>query len=136
MRFRSWTSLAPLTWPHALLVPVLNVWLLLAGWVLLGPTFTTAAAVPLQLPGAVTAEAVGGAPIIITLTAQSLVYLNDRLITTEELPTALTPLIRQGQTVLIKADAHVPVGQLATLWDICRQLGAARIAMATTAPTE
>ncbi len=136
MWFRAWRPLPLLTWPHAVLVPVLNVWLLLVGWVLLGPTFTTAAAVPLQLPGAVTAEAVGGAPVIITLTAQSLVYLNDRLITAEELPAALAPLVRQEQTVLIKADAHVSVGQLAKLWDTCRQLGAARIAMATTAPTE
>lgn len=136
MWFRAWKPLPPLVWPSAALVPLLNVWLLLVGWVLLGPVFTTAAAVPLQLPGAVTAEAVGNASVVITLTSQSLLYLNDRLIAAEELRTALAPLVRQGQTVLIKADALVPIGQLAALWDTCRQLGATRIAMATTAPTE
>lgn len=136
MWFRAWKPLPPMAWPSAILVPVLNVWLLLVGWVLLGPAFTTTAAVPLQLPPAVTAEAVGDTPIVITLTPQSLIYLNDRLIAVEELRTALVPLVRQGHAVLIKADAQAPVGRLAALWDLCRQLGVARIAMATTAASE
>lgn len=136
MWFRTWKPLPPMAWPSAILVPVLNVWLLLAGWVLLGPAFTTTAAVPLQLPAAVTAEAVGDTPIVITLTPQSLIYLNDRLIAIEELPTALGPLARQGHAVLIKADAQSSIGRLAALWDMCRRLGVTRVAMATTASPE
>lgn len=135
--FRRWTPLPPLLWPHAALVPFLNVLLLLIGWVLLGPVFTTASAVPMQLPHAVTAEAVGGDALVITVTSQSLIYLHDQLTTLDELRTTLRPLLSGKQhTVLIRADARVPVGQLAALWDACRALGAGRIAMATTSPIE
>lgn len=136
IRFHRWTPLPPLPWPHATLIPCLNVGLLLIGWLLLGPAFSTSAAVPLQLPNAVTAEAVGGDAVVITITAQSLTYVNDQLITTDELRAALRPLLQDRRPVLIRADARVPIGQLAALWDICRQLGAGRVAMATTSPAE
>ncbi|MBI4226949.1 MAG: biopolymer transporter ExbD [Candidatus Omnitrophica bacterium] len=133
--FHPWTPLQPLRWPHGALIPLLNVLWLLVGWMLLGPAFTTASAVPLQLPNAVTAEAVGGDALVITVTARSLLYLNNQLTTLDELRATLAPLLRQGRTtILIRADANAPIGPLASLWDLCRQLGAARVAVATTPP--
>lgn len=134
MSGRPWPAPVLITWPSAAVIPVITVALLLTGFILLGPSFTTATGVPLQLPSAVTAEAVGAASVVITVHDAALVYVNGQLTTLEELATTLPPLVAGGQTVLIKADAQVPMGVMATVWDRCRQAGAARIAMATTHP--
>lgn len=121
-----------ITWPSAAIIPLVNVALLVTGFLLLGPSFVTATGVPLQLPNAVTAESVGSAAVTITITETGLLYVNGRLTALEELTTTLPPLVATGQTVLIKADARVPMGTMAAVWDRCRQAGAARIATATT----
>lgn len=129
---RPWTAPALITWPSAVVIPFLTVGLLVTGFVVLGPSFLTPAGVPLQLPRAVTAEAVGPAGVVITMTDPSLIYVNGQLTTLDDLPQLLKPLLAAQAAVLIKADARVPMGQMAKVWDLCRQLGASRVAMATT----
>ena len=134
MRLRAWQSPSLLLWPSAALAPLINVVLLLVGFVLQSPAFGTSTGVSLQLPHAVTAEAVGAGAVVITVTDQHLIYLNGLLTTMDELPTRLTPLLTETRAVLIKADRQVPLGLVASLWDVCRQRGATHIAMATTTP--
>lgn len=133
MNSEAWHPVPPLLGPSLVIVPLVNVTLLLAGFLLISPTWLTATGVPLQLPNAVTAEVVGQAGVTLIITDQRLIYLNGELTTLDELPSRLGPLAAK-RTVLIRADHQVPIGQIATIWDLCRQAGAARIAMATTKP--
>lgn len=134
MEWESWSTPPLLAWPQTALIPFVNVTMLLAGLMVLAPTGQVPAGVHLQLPRAITAEAVGQAGVVLTITDQRLLYLNGELVTTAELGARLAPLLRGGRTVLIQADRQVPMGLVAEVWDACRQLGAARVAMATTTP--
>lgn len=134
MRLRDWRPLPLITGFQATFVPFINVMWLLVGFLALSPAFLTLTGVPIQLPKAVMAEAVGGAGIVITVTESRLIYLHGQLIRLEELSDQLKVLVaaQQGPTVLIKADHRVPMETVAQIWDVCRRLGVARIAMATT----
>lgn len=139
MRLRAWAPLPLLHWPEAALIPFVNMALLLLGLMTLGPALSTPTGMPLQLPRAVTAEALGGAGVVMTVTEQRLIYLNGQLITLEELSQHLAPLLAvsgPATTVLIKADQRVPIDTLTRVWDTCRQLGVARVAVATTKALE
>jgi len=130
----AWHPVPPLLGPSTVIIPFVNVALLLTGFLLISPTWLTVTGVPLQLPNAVTAEVVGQAAVTLIITNQRLLYLNGELTTLEELPSRLGPLAAK-RTVLIRADRQVPIGQIAAIWDLCRQAGASRIAMATTKPS-
>lgn len=132
--FDEWRPPPLLLWSQTVLVPWANVMLLLLGFVLLGPTLQTRSGLSVTLPHAVTAQAVGAAGVVITVTEQSLIYVNGHLTTLDELPVALAPLFASNPTVLIESARQVPIGQMAQIWDLCRQLGATQISMATTAP--
>lgn len=134
MAWDSWPSPPLLTWPQTAVIPLVNVTLLLAGLVMLSPTTQVPAGLPLQLPRAITAEAVGQAAVVLTITERQLLYLNGELVTMAELGTRLTPLLSGGRAVLIQTDRQVPMGIVAEIWDTCRRLGASRVAMATAAP--
>ena|SRR3989338_3344944 len=135
MRFRTWAPLPLFGWPQVALIPLVNVVILLLGFLTLQSSLFVPAGLSLQLPKAVTAEAVGGAGVVITVTDQRLIYVNGQLTSSEELAAILQPALRHTPTVLIKADAQTPIGDMARIWDLCRQLGASRIAMATTKPS-
>lgn len=137
MRLKDWQPLPLAEWPQTA-IPLINVMLLFAGFLLLAPMLLTPAGIPLQLPRAITAEAVGGAGITITITDQQLVYVNGHLTAMEELPRQMEAIVaaNRSTTVLIRSDQRVPVALLARLWDLCRQLGVARVAMATTKPAD
>ncbi len=134
MPHHRWQAPALLLWPQAALVPLVNIALLLIGFLLLGPSLVTPTGIPLQLPGAITAEALGDSAVIVTITEHELVYLNGQLTTWDELPGRLGPLLGRGGQVLIKADHDVSMGRMTQLWDLCRKAGASRVALATTRP--
>ncbi len=135
-RSRRWPTPSLLLWPQAAVVPFVNVAFVLAGFVLLSSTLVTPTGIPVQLPGAVTAETIGKTAVVLTVTDRDLVYLNDQLTTVEALPEQLAPLVTHGGPVVIRADHTVSMNRLTQLWDICRQAGASRIALATTRPPE
>ncbi len=118
-------------WPAAW-IPLINVTLLLLGFVLLSPVMQTPSGVPFELPQTLTAEALTGPSATVIITEQESLYLNGTLTTLEEFPQLFESLQLQGQTILIQVDRRVPLGQVAQVWDLCRRLGARRIHLATT----
>src|SRR3989338_453777 len=79
MRFRTWAPLPLFGWPQVALIPLVNVVILLLGFLTLQSSLFVPAGLSLQLPKAVTAEAVGGAGGVITVTDQRLIYVNGQL---------------------------------------------------------
>ncbi len=138
MRWGHWHPPALLRWPHTAVLPLVNVLLVLVGFAGLSPIFLTPTGISVQLPQAVTAEAVGGAGVVITISSPRLLYLNGQLLTVQELPPRLTVLLTEDprRAVLIEADRQVEMGQVAAVWDVCRHVGVTRISMATTKAPE
>jgi biopolymer transport protein ExbD len=82
------------------------------------------------LPPAVTGKRVSNAELVITLTKEHMVYLNDDVVTLRELRQKLTGMA--AHPVFIRADRSAYVSRLIELWDLCRDMGIATIHVATS----
>ena len=83
-----------------------------------------------SLPPAVTSRLVEGSGIVISLTKEHVVYLDEEVVTMRELRRKLSHLDRNA-SVLIQADRHAYVNKLMELWDLCRDTGLTEIHIAT-----
>ncbi len=82
------------------------------------------------LPKAVTGQEVAESGIVMTLTKDHLVYLNDQLVTLKELRQRLTGL-GGNKPVLIRSDRYAYVDKLMELWDLCRDTGYTKVHIVT-----
>jgi biopolymer transport protein TolR len=81
------------------------------------------------LPRAATGKEVGRRGLGITLSKDHVVYLNEEIVTLEELRRQLEGLSRQP--ILVRADRSAYVSRLVEIWDICRDAGFKEIHIAT-----
>ena len=86
--------------------------------------------IAVKLPKAVTTQPLSGSGVVISLTKDHLLYLNDDLVTLKELRHKLGALTHQ-EPVLIQADQRAYVNRLIELWDLCRDVGVQEIHLAT-----
>lgn len=89
-----------------------------------------------NLPKAVTSEAVAEETIIISITSENLIYLNDKIVTTKELSAKLESTSQKKKSLLIKADRRASLGRVVEVWDICRNAGISQVNIATTEAKE
>ena len=82
------------------------------------------------LPKAITGQEVAESGVVITLTKDHLVYLNDQLVTLKELRQQLAKL-GGNKPVLIRSDRFAYVDKLMELWDLCRETGYAKVHIVT-----
>ena len=77
-----------------------------------------------------TGRDVAGSALVITLTKEHVVYLNDQVVTLKELRQQLHAA-QSNKPVLIRADRFAYVNKLMELWDLCRDVGLREIHIAT-----
>jgi biopolymer transport protein ExbD len=77
--------------------------------------------IPVDLPGAATGNESPDSGLVLTLTGEHLIYLNEDLVTVKDLPARLRAA--GNQPVFIRADRHAYVSKLVDLWDLCREQG-------------
>ena len=82
------------------------------------------------LPRAATGKAVPSTELVMTLTKDHMVYLNDEVVTLNELRQKLAHFTGD-RPVFIRADRHAYVNNLIQLWDLCREMGVRDIHVAT-----
>lgn len=89
--------------------------------------------IKINLPKAMTAEAIKDKNIVLTLNSENIIYLNEKPITPSELQNFLSELVasKQDKPLLIKADKDAQIGTVVRVWDICRKVGIAQINIAT-----
>ena len=83
-----------------------------------------------SLPKAHTSQQLTGPGLVITLTKEHLVYVNDEAVTLKELRYTLTGR-SHTEPILIRADRSAYVSRLVELWDLCRDVGFREIHIAT-----
>jgi len=99
---------------------------------MLSSSFTFQSGISVKLPKAVTSDVIKEENIIITITSENIIYLDDKIVTVKELKGKLKKPSTQKRPLLIKADRRASVGRIVDVWDLCRNLGIERINIATT----
>ncbi len=120
------------------LAPLIDIVFLLLIFFLLTWNFLaqSQAGIKVNLPKAVTSEAVAEESLIISITGENLIYLNDKIVTSKELASKLEGLSSKKKSLLIKADRRASLGRVVEVWDICRNAGISQVNIATTQTKE
>jgi biopolymer transport protein ExbD len=113
------------------LAPMIDVVFNLLIFFMLSSNFIFQPGIKVSLPKAITSEVLSGENIVINVTGQDLLFLNDQPITINQLVTELKKAASENKTLLLKADTSASLGRVVEIWDLCRDLGIAQINIAT-----
>ncbi|HEX9829211.1 MAG TPA: biopolymer transporter ExbD [Bacteroidota bacterium] len=114
-----------------------DIVLLLLIFFLLSSSFVIQPGIKVQLPRSETGEVDSKREVIISLTEQGSIFLNNEQVTTETLGAKLSTLIGQDteRVVVINADKAVNLQSAVQVMDIAKGVGASRFLIATQ-PTQ
>jgi biopolymer transport protein ExbD len=87
--------------------------------------------IKVSLPKAVTSDVVQQDNVVLTVTREDKIYLEDKEITQAELDSRLSALNKDRMGLLIKADSRAPLGRIVQIWDACRREGVSQVNIAT-----
>ncbi|HTZ10936.1 MAG TPA: biopolymer transporter ExbD [Candidatus Margulisiibacteriota bacterium] len=113
------------------IAPLINIVFLLLMFFMLTSSFIAQPGIAVNLPRAVTSEAVSLKNVEISVTAENATYLNGKAVTNQELSRLLKGLGKRGQPILIKSDRKVSLGKVVEIWDLARDSGIREINIAT-----
>ncbi|OGX36222.1 MAG: hypothetical protein A3C36_03840 [Omnitrophica WOR_2 bacterium RIFCSPHIGHO2_02_FULL_52_10] len=113
------------------IAPLVDVIFLLLIFFMLSSSFTFQSGINVKLPKAVTSDILREENLIVTITSENIIYLNNDVITLKELENRLSQSDAKMRPLLIKADRRASVGRIVDVWDLCRNLGIERINIAT-----
>jgi biopolymer transport protein ExbD len=107
---------------HINVIYLVDVMLVLLVIVLTNATFITAGQIPVDLAKAAKAGDRQDRPLVITVTAEGELFVNDRVVTNEQLDATLLTHPRES-LVLVRADKVTRLERFVTLVDRVRGLG-------------
>ncbi len=113
------------------LTPLINVFFLLFVFFAFTSSFIFQPGIKVNLPKAITSEAVQQDSAVIIVTKDGGIYMNDREISQDELLSSLRLMAKDNMPLLIKADSHAPLGRVVEIWDMCRREGVSQTNIAT-----
>lgn len=113
------------------IAPLIDIIFQLLIFFMLTSSFVMQPGIKVNLPKAVTSEVVKYENIEIIVSAENVIYLNGKVITTDELGRLLKQAAKRKQSVLIKSDRRASLGRVVEIWDMCRDLGITQINIAT-----
>ncbi|MBA7677133.1 Tol-Pal system protein TolR [subsurface metagenome] len=115
------------------IAPLIDVVFLLLIFFMLSSHFVTQPGIKITLPSAATAKLHPEEDIIISITEDSNLYLNEKLVTLENLLKQLKMEIvkTEKKTVIIKADEKINLGLAVKVMDLARQAEAERLIIST-----
>lgn len=114
------------------IAPLIDIVFQLLIFFMLTSSFIFQPGIKVNLPKAVTSEVIHEKNLIILITANNYIYLNDRVITMSELASRLRIAAKENKPLLIKADRRASLGKVVEVWDMCRDEGISQINIATS----
>jgi biopolymer transport protein ExbD len=117
---------------HLDIAPLIDVVFLLLIFFMLTSSFIFQPGIRVNLPKAVTSEILHKELLIVVVTEENEVFINERPVERDELVSRITLAARDNKSLLIKADKGADLGKVIEVWDICRQFDIKRISIATT----
>ena len=128
MRFKRKVSIEK---GHLDLAPLIDVIFLLLIFFMLTSSFVFQPGIRVNLPRAVTSETLHRELVLVVITEQNEIYIEERLVGDEEMVAYLSSAASGRRPVLIKADEAADLGRVITVWDVCRKVGISQINIAT-----
>ena len=113
------------------MAPMIDVVFLLLIFFMLTSNFVIQPGIKVSLPRAITSEVMSSENLVVTLTGQDLLFLNDKPITVNELVTQLKNAASENKSLLLRSDTSASLGRVVEIWDLCRELGISQINIAT-----
>ena len=113
------------------IAPLIDVVFLLLIFFMLTSNFVFQPGIKVSIPKLVTSEVISSEHLVITLTAQDLLFLNDEPITVEVLKDKMKQAARENRSLLLKADSGASLGRVTQIWDLCREVGIPQVNIAT-----
>ena len=117
------------------MAPLIDVVFQLLIFFMLTSNFVVQSGIKVHLPKAISSEVVRSENLVVTLTGQDLLFLNDQPITINVLTEKIREAAEENKTLMLKADTSASLGRVVEIWDLCRQLGVAQINIATNQKT-
>ena len=118
------------------IAPMIDVVFLLLIFFMLTSNFVVQSGIKVHLPKAISSEVVRSENLVVTLTGQDLLFLNDEPVTINALTEKIREAAADNKTLLLKADTSASLGRVVEIWDLCRQFGVAQINIATNQKRE
>ena len=130
MRFKKQTKFE-CGFGQIVIAPLIDVVFLLLIFFMLTSNFVVQPGIKVNLPKAISSEVIRSENLIVTLTGQDLIFLNEQPITVQELIPQIRQAAQENKTVLLKADTNASLGRIVEIWDMCREAGIPQINIAT-----
>jgi len=118
------------------IAPLIDVVFLLLIFFMLTSSYIFQPGIKINLPRAVTSEVIQEKNLVITVSAQDRIHLNNRPITLTQLNSSLKKAAGENLPLLIKADRKASLGKVVKIWDMCREAGLTQINIATYQPEQ
>lgn len=118
---------------HLNIAPLIDVVFLLLIFFMLSSHFVNQPGIKITLPSAPGAKLQPGEDIIISITEDSHLYLNEKRVTLRDLPEQLKREITRGErkTVIVKADEKIDLGLAVKVMDLARGATAEKLVIST-----
>ncbi len=113
------------------IAPLIDIVFLLLIFFMLTSNFIFQPGIKVKLPKAITSEVISSENLVITVSGQDLLFLNESPITINDLVTHLKQAADEKKSLLLKADTSASLGRVVEIWDLCRELGIPQINIAT-----
>ena len=114
------------------IAPLIDIIFLLLIFFMLTSSFIFQPGIRVNLPKAVTSEVLHRDLLVVVVTGDNEVYINERPVDSEELSSRISLASRENQPLLIKADKEANLGKVIEIWDLCRQVEVKQVNIATT----
>ena len=113
------------------IAPLIDMIFQLLIFFMLTSSFMIQPGIKINLPKAVTSEVVKPQNLEIIVSGENVVYLDGKVVTTQELKEIFSQAKKIQQSVLIKSDRRASLGRVVEIWDMARDLGITQINIAT-----
>ncbi len=114
---------------HLDMTPLIDVIFLLLIFFMLSSSFVLQPGIEVDLPKAETSDVVERKNVLITISENKNIYLNDKITKIEKLAYQLEKL--KDKAVILQADKSAPFEMVVNVWDICRRIGVEKLNIAT-----
>lgn len=113
------------------IAPLIDMVFQLLIFFMLTSSFIMQPGIKVNLPRALTSEVVKYENVEVAISSENVIYINGKVITTQELKILLKQTAKAKGSILIKADRRASLGRIVEVWDMCRELGINQINIAT-----
>ena len=117
------------------ITPLIDVVFLLVIFLVVSSTFTEQPGIKITLPSATTAKSERIEDLILTVSQNGRIYLNDKELDRDDLVKELKQAVGESlqKVVILKADKEVSHGDVVTIMDLARRSGIKRLVVGTRA---